>query len=369
MSRKRPKRWKEDDSVDKDVIDKGSEEKEQKREEYDAFGFMKNKKQTAAVAGAFFVVGFLISWLVNPSLDGMVIGRVSMASADQVGNDVVGFINDNLLVEGYTASLRNVTEKDNMYEVSIDVIQDGAETGQNVNFYVSGDGNLLFFNEPVDMSQPLPVPEETEQTDMGVPKSDKPVANVFVMSYCPYGLQMEKAVIPVMELLGDKADINIDYVSYVMHGEKEMIQNNNQYCIQKEQPEKFAAYMRCFVQSDDHAKCMTEAGVDSAKLDSCLADLETEFDVTNVFESSGDQYPPYPVDAVLAEQYGVRGSPTFVLNGQVISVNRSPEAVKQAICDAFNTPPEECSQTLGSEAAAAGIGAMSGGTDSAASCG
>jgi protein-disulfide isomerase len=374
MSRKRPKRWKEEESIDEESLEKRVEKKEQEREEYDAFGFLKNKKQTAAVAGAFFIFGFLISWLMNPSMTAMVVGGGMMASSEEVGQDVADYINENLLREGYSASLRNVTEKEGMYEVSIDVIEEGAESGQNVIFYVSGNGELLFFNEPVDMTEPLPVAEEEEPetTETGVPKSDRPVANVFVMSYCPFGLQMEKAVIPVLELLGDKADINIDYVHYIMHGKDEIDQNTRQHCIEQEEPEKFAAYLRCFVQSDDHEKCAADAGIDTARLDACVAATDEQYNITGLYEDqstwSNGRYPPYMIDAALAQQYGVGGSPTFVINGQTVSVSRSPEAVKQAICDAFNTPPEECSQELSSEAASAGIGPMSGGTDTGASC-
>jgi protein-disulfide isomerase len=362
MSRKRPK------IKTGEPEEKGHEEKEQEEEEYDAFGFIKKKKQTAAVAGVFFLFGVFLMWLINPPLTAQVISGGLVMSSDQVGQETIDYINGNILREGFTASLAGTSENNGMYEVSVDIKEDGSNTSQNVIFYVSGTGELLFFNEPIDMTEPLPKPEEPEQPqpepDAGVPKSDRPVANVFIMSYCPYGLQMEKAMIPVMELLGDKADINIDYVHYIMHGMKEVVQNNYQHCIEKDQPEVFVDYLKCFVQSDDHEKCMTEAGVDQAKLDTCLADLEEEFKVTEVFESSTERFPPYPVDAVLAQQYGVRGSPTFVINGVTMSVNRSPEAVKQAICDAFTTPPEECSQTLSTASEGPGIGALGSGSGS-----
>ena len=73
----------------------------------------------------------------------------------------------------------------------------------------------------------------------------------------------------------------------------------------------------------------------------------------------------YPVDALLSNQYGVRGSPTLVINGKTMSVQRSPEAIKSAICDAFNTPPEECNTALSSNQAAPSIGPLEGGGASA----
>ncbi|MEO0169501.1 MAG: hypothetical protein ABIL42_04710, partial [candidate division WOR-3 bacterium] len=62
-----------------------------------------------------------------------------------------------------------------------------------------------------------------------------------------------------MKLLGDKADISVHFVNYIMHGEKEVWENLRQYCIQKEQKDKFYDYMLCFVQSGDYEKCIKEA--------------------------------------------------------------------------------------------------------------
>lgn len=217
------------------------------------------------------------------------------------------------------------------------------------------------------------VPEQEPQDNQPpeVPKTDRPVANAFVMSYCPYGTQFMKAYVPVMELLGEKADVVLNFVHYLMHGEKEMTENNNLYCIQKEQGEKLTEYMRCFLEKEDSETCMSETGIDQEIHSECLQSLEDEFDVTNVFQNSEDRYPSYPVDAELAAQYGVGGSPSFFINGVTVGVNRSPEAIKDAICSAFNNPPEECETELSSEAAAPGFGPVGegGGTDTTAGCG
>jgi len=218
---------------------------------------------------------------------------------------------------------------------------------------------------PIDNSTQEPATPTTT-------KSDKPVANGFIMSYCPYGLQFLKAYIPVMELLGSKADIKVDFVQYTMHGEKEMTENNNMYCIQKDQQPLFTKYLRCMVEKQDSAACVAEVKVDNTKLKACLAKLETDYNVTAIFKASTGNYPTYPVDAVLAAQYGVGGSPTFVLNGKTVSVNRSPEAIKQAVCAAFNTAPAECSTTLSTAAEAPGAGPVGQGggtTGTAAACG
>jgi FKBP-type peptidyl-prolyl cis-trans isomerase 2/glutaredoxin len=170
-----------------------------------------------------------------------------------------------------------------------------------------------------------------------------PTLEVFVMSYCPYGTQMEKALIPAWKLLRDKANIELRFVSYTMHGDQETQENQRQLCL-REETDKFWGYLECFLEAGDSAGCLNKVGVDAAKLNTCIS-------------TKADSY--WQVDKDLNTKYGVQGSPTVVLDGKEIQPSsRSPEAVKQAICDAFTTaPPTECSQTLSDTAATAGFGA------------
>ena len=48
-------------------------------------------------------------------------------------------------------------------------------------------------------------PEQTPSQE--ITKTDKPNVELFVMSFCPYGVQAETAMKPVVDLLGDSADI------------------------------------------------------------------------------------------------------------------------------------------------------------------
>jgi len=59
----------------------------------------------------------------------------------------------------------------------------------------------------------------------GVQPSEVPRVELFIMSYCPYGLQAQKVFLPVYELLGDKADIEVNFLNYVMHEKKEIDEN------------------------------------------------------------------------------------------------------------------------------------------------
>ncbi len=195
-----------------------------------------------------------------------------------------------------------------------------------------------------------------------VPKTNKPKVELFVMSYCPYGLQMQKAYLPALDLLKNKADIDVKFVSYAMHGEKEVTENTRQYCIQGEQGSKYSAYLSCFVAgaSADSAACLASAKVDQKKLSTCMAKIDQKFGITAKFNDKASwlsgQFPIYPIHQDLNDKYGVQGSPTLVINGVQAEVNRTPEAIKQAICNAFNKAPAECGTVLSNQPYQAGFG-------------
>jgi hypothetical protein len=204
-----------------------------------------------------------------------------------------------------------------------------------------------------------------------VEKKDTPDVKLFIMSYCPYGLQAQKMFLPVYDLLKDKANMGIYFVNYAMHEKKEIDENLNQYCIQKNEKEKFSNYLSCFVQSGDSAKCLSQAGIDQTKLSSCISETDAQYKIYSQYNDKSTwlngNFPKFDVNTDLNDKYGVQGSPTIVINDKIVNVSpRSPEKFKEAVCNAFNTAPAECSQTLSGDAAATGIG---GGTDTSGSNG
>jgi protein-disulfide isomerase len=335
--------------------------------------FEKQKTFFASAVIVALAFGFFIGWSLGanqPGGNGTGYVTAGSQTPAQIAQSGVDFLNEYFTQSG-GVSLLSAQPDGDLINITT------SYQGNDIPVYMTRDGRFVILDgigaiNIEDYKKEAAAQEAAAQQAPEVPKSDKPVANVFVMSYCPYGLQMEKAVIPVMELLGGKADIEINFVHYVMHGEKEADENTRQYCIEKEQPDKYVAYLSCFVQSDNTESCQTDVGIDKAQLASCIADAEATYNITGIFKASTDPYPPYPVDAALAQQYGVQGSPTFVLNGVTLQLNRSPEAVKEAICDAFISPPAECNQTLSTASEAAGIGPLGSGSASSgttASCG
>ena len=315
------------------------------------------------------IIILAVSFLVfGTGITGMTVSTSdNTLGSEEAVSKVIGFINENLVSEG-ELTLVSTNEISGMYNVTFSY-QD-----TEGSLYVTKDGNFLllpnggWLNIPdFEKSKQEAQQETQEQQPEEVIKTDRPEAHAFIMSYCPYGLQFLKAYIPVIELLGDKADLQVNFVHYVMHGEKEMTENTRIYCIQKDHKDKLTDYLRCFVENDDPEGCMSEAGISKSSVEMCMQQTDEEFDITKTFEESEQQFPPYPIDATLANQYGVGGSPTFVVNGVTLSVNRSPESIKQEICSAFNTPPVECEQTLSTQTEAPGIGPLESGSDSGSS--
>ena len=235
-------------------------------------------------------------------------------------------------------------------------------------------GKITYVSNPVKKATNI-VAQTVNTTggEISVVKADKPVVELFIMSYCPYGLQMQKAFLPVMELLKNKADLSIKFVSYAMHEKKEIDENNRQYCIQSEQQDKLVSYLKCFTVSGDATTCLKEAKINESKMNSCISAADKKFGITAAYDNKASwlsgQFPIYPVDQALNDQYGVRGSPTLVINGVQVQSARSPEAVKQVVCAAFNEQPSECTQTLSTASAAPSFGAGTGADTGSAECG
>jgi len=290
---------------------------------------------------------------------------VTQTNPNRIAQKTIDFINQNLL-NGQTAKLVKVEDTPyGLYKIELEI------NGRTYTSYVTKDGKILF---PSGIEMVARENTQTQTQTPEIPKRDVPDVKLFVMSYCPFGLQAEKALLPVMKLLGNKANITIHFVYYVMHGKKELDENLRQYCIEKTQKDKYYDYLYCFVQSGDYEKCLNKAGIDRELLKSCIEQTDAQY---HIYENYNDQskwyserFPRWDPELELNQKYGVRGSPTIVINDRVVLLQRSPEAFKEAICSAFTNPPDECNQKLSTQTASPGIGPLTAsGSDSEGSCG
>jgi len=275
------------------------------------------------------------------------------------------------------ASVDSITDTGSLYKVELTV------SGRQYESYVTKDGKLLF-PQGIDMSQPTPAATPSANTAAPtptvVPKTDKPTVELFVMSYCPYGTQAEKGILPAVRALGDKIDFKVRFVYYSMHGLKEIKENLNQYCIESQQPDKYTKYLACFLndsagQGSDAAvaSCIASTGIDTTKLDACKTATDTQFNVMKNYNDQASwlngQFPKFDIDAALNTKYSVGGSPTLIINGVESNAGRDSASFLAGICGAFNNAPAECQTQLSATQPGPGFGYDSVGAANAAGCG
>lgn len=283
------------------------------------------------------------------------------------------FIKDNLLPEGGAMEIKGVTKKEGLYEIKLVV------GGTEYLSYLTSNGEIFFpqgmnVKETEDAAK---AQKEAQDKAMNVeiPKTDKPVVEVFIMSYCPFGTQMQKGVIPVMEALKDKADIEFKYVSYAMHGDKEIDENMNQYCISQKEPNKYLNYLKCFLKAGDSKTCLASEKINQVLMAGCVKEIDTKFEIKKKAADkaswSGGQYPPFDLQKADNEKYKVQGSPTLIINGTEVPVSqRDPNNLLKKVCSAFTVAPKECESALSSQAPASGFGeGAAAGADASAAAG
>jgi hypothetical protein len=284
-----------------------------------------------------------------------------------VGPEVVKAKVEKFLSENVPATtkteIKDIKKDGDLYSVTI------ALDKQEVPVFVTRDGRKLIQAQgvieldktPTADAKEAQAPEKTEAEN----KTDVPTVDLFVMSYCPYGLQMEKGALPAVEALGKKIKFNLKFVDYTLHGPKEVTENVNQYCVEKTQPAKLDAYLKCFWKSSTgtSAGCMKAVGINAASVATCVSDTNKQFNPTEkALGLNKDE----------AAQFGVQGSPTLVINGTKVASGRDSASVLKAICSGFTTAPKECEAKLSTTSPSAGFddqaSAAAGGTAPAASC-
>jgi len=276
---------------------------------------------------------------------------LAILSPNDVANKVLSYINKNLIDPGSKASFVRVEEISGIYRIITEY------RGVEIPVYATKDGKMLFLSKPVSLS-----PCET------LVKSESPKLEAFVVSYCPFGLQMLRILNEIVKNIPELENyIEVRYIGGIsdgkiisMHGEKEAEENLRQICIREEQENKFWAYISCFIKDGNASRCLNEAKIDVEKLRACMQD-----------ENRGLKYAEK--DFELQNNYRVSGSPTLVLNGERVSEfefgGRTANAVKTLLCCGFVNPPKYCSQNLTNLKAAIGFSSSySSGTTSSGQC-
>jgi len=276
---------------------------------------------------------------------------ITKMSPKKAGEFTVNYIQENLAPD-LDFTYKEAKKISGIYEVVFEVM------GSEDKAYVTTDGKYLFF-QPINMKPTQP---------QELPKTEKPKIDLFVMSYCPYGNQAEELLMPIVDLFGNKIDVELHYILYSnyasgypefcydegelycsMHAIGELNQGVRELCVQKYQPNKFWDFVKA---ANDQATSNNiddlwediaiGVDVDVDQVKNCFSNeiediLANELSLTNV------DYPVQePKNHEGQETDNVAGSPTLIINGMFYDGSRSVGAYQEAICSAFKNIPDEC---------------------------
>ena len=110
----------------------------------------------------------------------------------------------------------------------------------------------------------------------------KPTLELFVMSYCPFGVQAEEKIIPIVKKFGDAIDFKLRFIAQEketvslkeitpfvsLHGYPEVAENIRQLLIAEAYPDRYLDYILCRGKQLDKSweACAEKLGMDVAKI-------------------------------------------------------------------------------------------------------
>jgi glutaredoxin len=166
----------------------------------------------------------------------------------------------------------------------------------------------------------------------------------FIMSQCPFGVQVMDGVIPALQELGSAVDFKVDFIGKVegdtltsMHGENEVKGNIIEACVIKHAPDKWMDFFLCVDKNyralpGNWNDCAKTAGLTEDQIKASAACYEGD-EGQALMKASFEK----------AEKAGARGSPTIHLAGEPYRGGRTKRDFMVAICDATKgEKPEVC---------------------------
>ena len=150
-----------------------------------------------------------------------------------------------------------------------------------------------------------------------IERMGKPTLELFVMSYCPYGVQAENKLIPIVKKFGDKIDFQLQFIAQEkeepsaqditpftsLQGYPEVAENIRQLLIAQEYPDRYLDYILCRGKKLDKSweACAQKLGIDVNKIQELFDSPEAE----QLFRENIKR----------ATELGIRASPTILVDG------------------------------------------------------
>jgi len=152
----------------------------------------------------------------------------------------------------------------------------------------------------------------------------KPTLELFVMSYCPFGIQAEESIIPIVKKFGHKIDFKLRFIAQEkdelisqditpftsLHGYPEISENIRQLLIAQEYPEQYLDYILCRGKKLNKSweGCAKKLGIDVEKIQRLFDTPEAE----RLFRENIKR----------SVELGIKASPTIFIDGHKFPTNQ-----------------------------------------------
>ena len=157
-----------------------------------------------------------------------------------------------------------------------------------------------------------------------IERMGKPTLELFVMSYCPFAIQAEKQIIPIVKKIGDKIDFKLQFIAQEkdeisshditpfvsLHGYPEVAENIRQLLIAQEYPERYLDYLLCRGKKLNKSweDCAKKLGIDVNKIQRLFDTPEAE----QVFRENIKR----------SAELGIKASPTILIDNHQFPTNQ-----------------------------------------------
>ncbi|HEY3356134.1 MAG TPA: DsbA family protein [Polyangia bacterium] len=185
-----------------------------------------------------------------------------------------------------------------------------------------------------------PVGREPSAATTAAPAGERVRVDFYVMSQCPFGVEVENGIGPVLEKLGPAIDFRLNFIASTeggniqsLHGEPEVKGDIAQLCAAKIDPQRYFKMVLCQNKApkqipDNWESCAKESGIDAAAVGKCM---------------SGDEGRALlRASAKLAEEAKADGSPTMFVGGKPYEGGRKAGDFMRAICGEYKNKPAAC---------------------------
>ena len=150
-----------------------------------------------------------------------------------------------------------------------------------------------------------------------VSRMGKPTVELFVMSYCPYAVEAEEKLIPIVKAFGDKIDFRLQFIAEEketstaqditpfrsLHGYREVAEDIRQLLIAEEYPDRYLDYILCRGKKLEKSweECAQKLGIDVSRIQALFDSPEAE----ELFRENIKR----------AAALGINASPTIFVDG------------------------------------------------------